>query len=168
MLGAMGVEASEVRSTQQLSECDRLIIPGGESTTLEILLKSSRLDDAILSRAKEGMPIWGTCMGMILLAREIEGRKQFSFGLLDAVVRRNAFGRQVFSFEADIDFKGLDSPLRAVFIRAPIVVTFGAGVEELAAYEGKTVAVKQGKILATAFHPELTEDTRVHEMFLKM
>lgn len=168
MLGAMGVEAGEVRSPDQLSECDRLIIPGGESTTLEILLKSSGLDEAILTRAKEGMPIWGTCMGMILLAREIEGRKQFSFGLLDAVVRRNAFGRHVFSFEADIDFKGLDSPFHAVFIRAPIVVSYGSDVEQLAEYDGKTVAIRQGKILGTAFHPELTSDTRVHEMFLSL
>lgn len=168
MLGAMGVEAGAVRSVDQLTECDRLIIPGGESTTLEILLKSSGLDEAILSRAKEGMPIWGTCMGMILLAREIEERKQFSFGLLDAVVRRNAFGRQVFSFEADLDFKGFDSPFHAVFIRAPIVVSHGSEVEKLAEYDGKTVAIRQGKFLGTAFHPELTEDTRVHEMFLKM
>jgi 5'-phosphate synthase pdxT subunit len=146
-LSALGADAREVRSPGDLADCERLIIPGGESTTLEILLGSSGLGSAIVSRAQEGMPVWGTCMGMILLAKEIEGREQTSFGLLDVVVRRNAFGRQVFSFEADLEFRGLDAPLRAVFIRAPIVVSYGPDVEELAVFDGKTVAVRQGRIL---------------------
>ncbi len=168
VLSALGADAREVRSPGDLADCGRLIIPGGESTTLEILLRSSGLGSAIVSRAQAGMPVWGTCMGMILLAKEIEGREQTSFGLLDVVVRRNAFGRQVFSFEADLEFRGLDAPFRAVFIRAPIVVSHGPDVEELAVFDGKTVAVRQGRILGTAFHPELTPDTRVHELFLQM
>lgn len=167
-LASLSAEGVEVRTPAELAGCSRLIMPGGESTTLSILLRSSGLADEIPRRAAEGMPIWGTCMGMILMAKEVEGYRQLSFGLLDITVRRNAFGAQVHSFEADLDFKSLDAPLKAVFIRAPIATNLGPGVERLAELDGKTVAVRQGRLLATSFHPELTPDTRVHDLFLNM
>jgi len=163
---AIAAPGTEVRTPEELSKCSRLIIPGGESTTLGILLTSSGLDTAINSRARQGMPIWGTCMGMILMAKEVEGYQQFSFGLLDIAVRRNAFGAQLFSFEEGLAFSGLDSPLHAVFIRAPIVTRMGPGVEALARVEDQVVAVRHGSLLGTSFHPELTGDTRLHEVFL--
>ncbi|MDQ2985439.1 MAG: pyridoxal 5'-phosphate synthase glutaminase subunit PdxT [Armatimonadota bacterium] len=165
-LESLGVDACEVRTPDDLEGCERLIMPGGESTTLGILLKLSALDAAIPDRVRSGMPVWGTCMGMILLAKEIEGSDQFRFGLLDVTVRRNAFGAQVFSFEQGIAIQGLDEPVHAVFIRAPIVTRCGVGVEPLAEVEGKVVAVRSGSILGTSFHPELTDDTRLHEHFL--
>ena len=167
-LSAIGADGREVRTPEDLSDCSRLIIPGGESTTLGILIRSSGLDKAIPEKANAGMPIWGTCMGMILMAKDVEDYKQFSFGLMDITVRRNAFGAQVFSFEEDLDFKGFDSPLHAVFIRAPIVSEMSDAVEELAAIDDKIVAVRQGRLLGTSFHPELTPDTRVHEYFLSL
>lgn len=158
-----------VRTAEDLAQVDRLIIPGGESTTVGILLKRFGLFAAIQMRAAAGMPIWGTCMGMILLARRIEDREsQETLGLLDITVRRNAFGAQVHSFEAEIEFPDLGGPIPAVFIRAPIVTQCGPAVAVLAAYEGHTVAVRQGKILGTSFHPELTPDTRLHEYFAKL
>ena len=156
----------EIRTPDELAACDRLIIPGGESTTLGILLMLSKLDTKIPERIKGGMPTWGTCMGMILLAKEIEGSDQFRFGVLDITVRRNAFGAQVFSFEQGIPVEGLSEPVHAVFIRAPIVTEFGPDVQPLAEVDGNVVAVKQGNILGTSFHPELTDDTRLHEYFL--
>src|SRR5690606_28451095 len=140
---------NEVRTPKDLDNCQRLIIPGGESTTLGILLKLSGLDIAIPKRVETGMPTWGTCMGMILLAKEIEGSNQFRFGLLDITVKRNAFGAQLFSFEQGIPFKGLDAPVHGVFIRAPIVTQYGPTVAPLAEVDGKIVAVQQGKILGT-------------------
>ncbi len=167
-LSAIGVEGREVRTPEDLADCSRLIIPGGESTTLGILIRSSGLDKAISEKVNAGMPIWGTCMGMILMAKDVEDYKQFSFGLMDITVRRNAFGAQVFSFEEDLEFKGLDSFLHAVFIRAPIVSKKAESVEELAAINDKIVAVRQGRLLGTSFHPELTPDTRVHQYFLSL
>ncbi|MGI8924645.1 MAG: pyridoxal 5'-phosphate synthase glutaminase subunit PdxT [Fimbriimonadales bacterium] len=167
VLSAIGAFATEVRTPKELATCSRLIIPGGESTTLGILLTTSGLDRSIVARAKERTPIWGTCMGMILMAKEVEAHEQFSFGILDVTVRRNAFGAQVFSFEDGLEFSGLDSPLHAVFIRAPIVTRMGRGVEALARVDDQIVAVRQGLLLGTSFHPELTGDTRLHEMFLK-
>ena len=158
---------TEVRTPGDLEPCERLIIPGGESTTLGILLKLAELDTAIVQRSESGMPIWGTCMGMILLAKEIEGSDQFRFGVLDITVRRNAFGAQVFSFEQGFSMKPFDSPVHGVFIRAPIVTRCGEGVEPLAEVEGKVVAVRSEKILGTSFHPELTSDTRIHRYFLE-
>lgn len=163
-----GVGTVEVRQVSDLESCNKLIIPGGESTTLEILLKSSGLDKEIFRRFKEGMPIWGTCMGMILLSKAVERSDQWTLGLIDISVRRNAFGRQIHSFEEDLTFKGLVEPFRAVFIRAPIVTRFGSDVDILASIGDKIVAVSSGKILATAFHPELTNDLRIHQIFLAM
>ncbi|MCH8274957.1 MAG: pyridoxal 5'-phosphate synthase glutaminase subunit PdxT [Armatimonadetes bacterium] len=167
-LEACGVRAREVRTPGELEACGRLIIPGGESTTLGILLQKSGLDKAICGRAEQGMPVWGTCMGLILMAREIEGGDQFRLGLLDITVDRNAFGPQVNSFEADVQIKGLDEPFHAVFIRSPAVTRLGEGVEALAGVCRKVVAVRQGSLLGTAFHPELTCDRRMHAMFLEM
>jgi len=166
-LDSIGEPWGEVRTTEDLANCTRLIIPGGESTTLGILLQLAGLDAAIGARFQSGMPIWGTCMGMILLAKEIEGSDQFRFGLLDVAVRRNAFGAQVFSFEQGFAMKPFDSPVHGVFIRAPIVTRCGDGVEPLAVVDEKIVAVRSEKILGTSFHPELTEDIRIHEFFLK-
>ncbi len=161
-------QTSEIRTVEDLSDIDRLIIPGGESTTVGLLLQRYGLGDAIQARAKDGMPIWGTCMGMIMLAKQVEGREQFSLSLLDITVKRNAFGGQVHSFEAPVEVKGLDEPVLGVFIRAPIVTSLGDEVEALAKYEDKVVAVKQGGILGTSFHPELTADTRLHEWFVRI
>lgn len=159
---------AEVRTPDDLAQVGRLIIPGGESTTVGLLMRHTGLDRAIAERVGTGMPIWGTCMGMIMLANEIEGREQATLGLLDVTVRRNAFGAQVHSFETRLSFKGLDSPIEAVFIRAPVVTRVGAGVEILAEFNGQTVAVRQGTVLGTSFHPELTEDPRLHRYFLDL
>lgn len=156
----------EVRSPADVDKIDRLIIPGGESTTVGLLLARYGTAESIKAKAKLGMPIWGTCMGMILLASKVEDREQFSLELLDITVRRNAFGAQIYSFETDIPFKILSEPMLGVFIRAPIVTTVGPQVEVLSEYEGQIVAVRQGKILGTSFHPELTNDTRLHAYFL--
>jgi 5'-phosphate synthase pdxT subunit len=165
-LAAIGEAWSEVRTPQELDRCDRLILPGGESTTLGLLLQSSGLDDAIKKRIANGMPAWGTCMGMILLAKEIEGSDQFRLGVLDVTIKRNAFGAQVFSFEQGIEMRGLDGPVHGVFIRSPVVTRCGEGVEPLAEVDGKVVAVRAKEVLGTSFHPELTTDTRLHEFFV--
>lgn len=168
-LSKLGVEGIEVRTPEDLGKAERLILPGGESTTVGLLLSRFGLGEAIQKRAHEGMPIWGTCMGMILLAKTIEGREaQFSLGLLDITVRRNAFGAQVHSFEDSVVLEGIDSAVLGVFIRAPIVVEFGPDVQVLGKYQDKIVAVRQGNVIGTSFHPELTDDLRVHEWFLKI
>lgn len=160
------VSGSEVRTPDDLEKVDSLIIPGGESTTVGMLMQRFGLGEAIQNRVQQGMPIWGTCMGMILLANEVEGRDQYRLGLLDITVRRNAFGAQVHSFEDSLPVKGLEGePLKAVFIRAPIVLQHGPEVEPIASYEGKIVAVKQENRLGTSFHPELTDDLRLHQLF---
>lgn len=163
-----GATALEVRTPEDLAQVDRAIIPGGESTTVGMLMQRFGLGDALIQRAHEGMPIWGTCMGMIMLAHEVEGRSQYALDLLDVTVRRNAFGAQVHSFEDHVAMEGLDEPVMGVFIRAPIVTRVGEGVEVLSRYEDKVVAVRQGNVLGTSFHPELTDDTRLHEWFLKL
>jgi 5'-phosphate synthase pdxT subunit len=169
MLARIGVDAREVRKAGDLEGVDALIIPGGESTTIGKLMARYGLDAAIRARAQQGMPIYGTCAGLILLAKEIEGSDQPRLGLMDIAVVRNAFGRQIESFEADISFAPTpDQPVRGVFIRAPIVARVGAGVQTLSVFDGKIVAVQQGDLLATAFHPELTDDTRVHRYFLSL
>jgi 5'-phosphate synthase pdxT subunit len=164
-LGRIGQEAREVRTAEELASVDRLIIPGGESTTVGLLLERYGLGDAIRSRAAEGMPVWGTCMGMILMAHSIEGRQQYSLDLLDIEVRRNAFGPQVHSFEDEVEVEGLEEPVMGVFIRAPVVSRLGEQVMALATYHGQVVAVRSGNRLGTSFHPELTDDTRLHEWF---
>jgi 5'-phosphate synthase pdxT subunit len=169
MLTRIGVDTREVRKAGDLEGVDALIIPGGESTTIGKLMARYGLDEAIRARAKQGMPIYGTCAGLILLAKEIEGSDQPRLGLMDIAVIRNAFGRQIESFEADIPFAPTpEQPVRGVFIRAPIVSRVGAGVQVLSTFEDKIVAVQQGNLLATAFHPELTDDTRVHRYFLSL
>lgn len=162
-----GLKALEVRTPEDLAGVDCLILPGGESTTVGQLMQRFGLGQAIQERAADGMPVWGTCMGMILMARHIAGRpEQWSLGLLDVTVERNAFGAQIHSFEAEIPVEGIEGPIEAVFIRAPIVTQMGADVEPLAEYEGKVVAVRQGRLLGTSFHPELTGDGRLHRMFI--
>jgi 5'-phosphate synthase pdxT subunit len=163
-----GVSVLEVRSQEQLARVDRLIIPGGESTTVGLLLERYGLGRAIQKASEEGMPIWGTCMGMILMAKEVEGREQYTLDLLDITVRRNAFGSQVHSFEDRVQVKSLEIESLGVFIRAPIVTRCGEGVEPFAVYQEKVVGVSKGALLGTSFHPELTEDTRLHQWFLDL
>ncbi len=170
-LESAGVPASHiltVRTVEELGNVDRLIIPGGESTTVGLLLKRYGLGDAIQARAQGGMPLWGTCMGMILMAKAIEGRDQYSLNLLDITVKRNAFGAQVHSFEDEVQMTGVEPNLLGVFIRAPIVTEWGSAVEPMGWYQSKVVAVKQGKRIGTSFHPELTTDTRLHQYFLSL
>lgn len=172
MLTSLGVEAYPARTPAQIAQADGIVLPGGESTTIGKLLARYGLDEAIQTAAEEGKAIFGTCAGLILLAREIavgtgERGGQPTLGLLDIVVARNAFGRQVDSFEAQLDVPLLGpEPLHAVFIRAPSVVETGPQVEALATYEDKCVFVRQGNILGSAFHPELTDDDRTHRLFL--
>ena len=172
MLGRLdGVEAATVRTPEEVAQCDGLIIPGGESTTVGKLMVRYGVDEAIRNGASEGMAIFGTCTGMILLAKEIEDSDQPRLGLMDMTVRRNAFGRQVDSFETDLHVPSIcDSrPVRAVFICAPFVTRVWGEAETLAALDdGEIVAVRQGNCLAAAFHPELTDDTRVHEFFVSL
>ncbi len=158
-------EVVEVRTPEELESIDRLIIPGGESTTVGMLMERYGLGAAIRAKAAEGMPVWGTCMGKILMAGQVEGCSQYTLDLLDVEVRRNAFGAQVHSFEDEVDVEGVGS-VTGVFIRAPIVTKLGDGVHALATYEGHIVAVRQGQRLGTSFHPELTDDTRLHAWFL--
>ncbi len=170
-LSALGAEVIEIRTPAQLDAVDGLVLPGGESTTLSILLESSGLRPPIEERLAAGMPAFGTCAGMILLAREVlDGRPdQMSLGAIDLSVRRNAFGPQAASFEADLDVAGIDGgPVHAVFIRAPVVEQVGPKVEVLARIEDRPVLARQGPVLACAFHPELVGDLRLHDLFLTM
>ena len=169
-LGALGVATVEVRTPDQLADADALIVPGGESTTMSKLLDTSGLAAPLRERLAAGMPAFGTCAGMIVLARTVlDGRPdQNSYDAIDIAVRRNAFGRQVDSFEADLDVDGLDAPFHAVFIRAPFVEEVGEGVEVLASVGGHPVLCRQGRVVVSAFHPELTADLRLHEQFLAL
>ena len=168
-----GAEASTVRRLRELKAVDALVIPGGESTTMSHLLRELELLEPLRSRLAEGMPAYGSCAGMILLATEIldagaAGREATPLKAIDMTVRRNAFGRQVDSFEDDIAFTGLDGPVHAVFIRAPWVERVGPGVEVLGQAAGHIVAVRQGQMLATSFHPEMTGDRRIHKLFVDL
>ncbi len=169
-LRALGAEPREVRTPLDLAEVGALILPGGESTTMSMLLETAGLFDPIAQRLAAGMPALGTCAGMILLGTEIlDGRPdQRCFGAVDISVRRNAFGRQVDSFEADLAVDGLDrEPFRAVFIRAPFVERAGDDVDVLATVDGHPVLCRQGQVTVAAFHPELTGDLRLHDRFLE-
>ena len=168
--GALGAATTEVRTPDQLNDVDALVIPGGESTTMSKLLVTSGLADPLAERLAGGMPAMGTCAGMIVLADEVlDGRAdQRSFGAIDVTVRRNAFGRQVDSFEADLDVAGLATPFHAVFIRAPFVEGVGSGVEVLASTSSHPVLCRQGSVIVSAFHPELTDDLRIHQLFLSL
>ncbi|MCK7641537.1 pyridoxal 5'-phosphate synthase glutaminase subunit PdxT [Corynebacterium sp. CCM 8835] len=174
-LDRIGVEHRQVRRIEHLGGIDGLILPGGESTTMSKLLELGGLLEPLRELLSGGLPVYGTCAGMILLAREVLDTRADAhcFGVLDVTVRRNAFGRQVDSFETDLDFSGIADPVHAVFIRAPWVERVGSGVEVLAVVpdgpaEGAVVAVRSGNALATSFHPECTGDTRVHELFRDM
>lgn len=168
-LHAIGVAAVEVRTAAQLAAVDALVMPGGESTTMSNLLGTSGLYAPIAERLAHGMPVFGTCAGMILLADTIlDGRDdQQHFGQLDITVRRNGYGRQIDSFETDLDIDGLDRPFHGVFIRAPRVEAVGSDVEVLARHGDDPVLVRQGAVLAASFHPELTNDTRLHAAFVE-
>ena len=175
MLEAAGATAVPVRRPSELDGVDAVVLPGGESTTMANLARSFDLLDPLRARVRDGMPTLGTCAGMILLADRIEGGVdgQETVGGLDVVVRRNAFGRQVDSFETDVDFAPFDRPFHALFIRAPWVEKVGAGVEVLATVvrgpaAGRIVAVRQGPLMATSFHPEITADDRVHRYFVDL
>ena len=170
-LRAAGAAAVPVRRGVELDSVDGLVIPGGESTAMSHLLREFELLEPLRARIAAGLPCYGSCAGMILLATEINdagtpGREAVPLKGIDMTVRRNAFGRQVDSFEGDIEFEGLDTPVHAVFIRAPWVERVGPGVEVLASAAGHPVAVRQGAALATAFHPEVTGDRRVHQLFV--
>ncbi|CCC44978.1 Putative glutamine amidotransferase SnoP [Mycobacterium canettii CIPT 140060008] len=166
-----GAEPMTVRRRDELDAVDALVIPGGESTTMSHLLLDLDLLGPLRARLADGLPAYGSCAGMILLASEIldagaAGRQALPLRAMNMTVRRNAFGRQVDSFEGDIEFAGLDDPVRAVFIRAPWVERVGDGVQVLARAAGHIVAVRQGAVLATAFHPEMTGDRRIHQLFV--
>lgn len=168
-LEALGAEVTAVRLPEQLDGLEGLVMPGGESTAIAKLMRTYGFYDAIRAQHDAGMALWGTCAGAILLASEIvdPGPGQEPLGLMDSVVRRNAYGRQRDSFEADLAFKHLDSPFRGVFIRAPLIDSVGERAEVLAEHGGKIVAVREGDLMATTFHPELTGDPRVHQYFLE-
>ena len=169
-LERVGLQSVEVRLPEQLDHVDGLIIPGGESTTIVQLIDIYKFRDSLKAKSNNGFPIWGTCAGMIVMASQLTDKRPDPLKLMDIVVTRNAFGRQVDSFEADINVAGInDGPFRAVFIRAPIVTKVGRDVEILSQLDnGNAVAVRQENLLATAFHPELTNDSRMHLLFAKM
>jgi len=163
-----GAEASPVKRVEQLEELHGLIIPGGESTTIGKLMRKYGFIEAIRQFAADGKPIFGTCAGLIVLAQRIDGGEEPHLGLMDMTVVRNAFGRQRESFETDLEVAGLDRPLRAVFIRAPLIKEVGPGVEVLSVYNGEIVAARQNRLLACSFHPELTDDSALHAYFVAM
>ena len=167
MLRSIGVDAVEVRTPEDLDGVDALVIPGGESTTIGKLADRYGLIEPVRQRCAEGMPVLGTCAGMIFLAASTVSGHQPQLGVLDAVVERNAFGRQIDSFEADLRIEGMDRPMRGVFIRAPRITRTGPGVYVRAKYKGEPTVVESDRVLAATFHPEATEDLRMHERFIK-
>lgn len=167
VLQKCGAEVVFVKTSEDLAEVDGLIIPGGESTTIGKLLRKSGLRDAIISGAKKGLPIWGTCAGAILLAKKISGKEQAdSLKLMDIEIERNAYGRQLDSFESEIEFFGKKIP--AVFIRAPKIKNIGKNVKVLARHDGEIVAAREKNLLATMLHPELSSQLHLHRYFLKV
>jgi 5'-phosphate synthase pdxT subunit len=170
MIEGLGVDVPEVRLGEDLAGLDGLVIPGGESTTIVQLLDIFDMRNTVVGLVRDGMPVWGTCAGMIVLADRLTDHRPEPLHLMDIEVSRNAFGSQVDSFEAEIEVEGIDgTPFRGVFIRAPVVNTVGQGVKVLARLsDGRPVAVREADMLATAFHPELTGDSRVHELFLNI
>lgn len=163
-----GAEGVPVKHPEQLDELGGLIIPGGESTTIGKLMRKYGFMDAIRSFAEQGKPVFGTCAGLIVMAKEIEGGEEAHLGLMNIKVSRNAFGRQRESFETDLEVKGLSEPLRAVFIRAPLITEVGTGVEILSTYKEEIVTARQDNLLVSSFHPELTDDFSLHAYFLEM
>jgi 5'-phosphate synthase pdxT subunit len=167
VLAELDAAPVEVRTPADLTDVDALVIPGGESTTIGKLARAYGLVEPIRARAGTGMPVLGTCAGMIVLAEHvIDGEPLLS--LMDVTVRRNAYGRQVDSFEADVTVEGIEHSVRGVFIRAPWIEEVGAGVDVLAEHEGRPVVLRQGRLLAASFHPELVGETALHEAFLAL
>lgn len=167
LLSSLGVDTCQVRSKQDLEGADALVIPGGESTTILKLLDLYDLRDMLVKRVEAGMAVFGTCAGAIVLADRVSDGER-PLGLLQIGVIRNAYGRQIESFETSINVEGLDEPVRGVFIRAPLIEETGDEIEVLATYEDHPVLVRQGRLLACTFHPELAGETRIHSMFLEM
>jgi 5'-phosphate synthase pdxT subunit len=166
VFATLGATPVEVRTPEQLAEVDCLAIPGGESTTIGKLARAYDLVEPVRERAAAGMPILGTCAGMIVLASQVDGGEPL-FALLDIDVRRNAYGRQVDSFEADLDVRGIEHPIRGVFIRSPWIERVGDAVEVLATFEDRPVVLEQGNILVASFHPELVGETGLHDYVLR-
>ncbi len=165
---ACGAEAVSVKKTDDLLDLDALILPGGESTTMRRLIDRYGFMDPLRDFARSGKPMFGTCAGLILLAGEVVGYDEAHLGVMDVKVERNSFGRQIDSFEADLDIKGIEAPFNAVFIRAPHIVTAGPNTEILCEHEGKIVMARSGQFLGCSFHPELTNDHRITEYFIAM
>ena len=170
ILQTLGVECREIRLPEQLSDVEGLIIPGGESTTLSRLLTRYNLRQPIKKLAIDGKPLWGTCAGMIMMASEITENDPVPLEIMDIGVQRNAFGRQIDSFEQELEITGFDeTPYHAIFIRAPVIKRVGSGVSIMASLQdGRPVAVQQANLMATSFHPELTKDSRFHTHFLNL
>ncbi len=166
-LSRLGVDSRVVKRIDGLSAIDGLILPGGESTTMS-LLAHGELIGRLRALARDGLPMFGTCAGMILLAKEVDGRPSESIGAIDIAVERNASGRQVDSFEATLDVEGVGDDVPAVFIRAPYIVRSGPGVTTMARYDGFAVMAREGNVLVCSFHPELTDDVRIHRHFVEM
>jgi 5'-phosphate synthase pdxT subunit len=165
-----GATPTVVKTAAELADADALVMPGGESTTIGKLLDRFDLLHPIIERARAGMPLYGTCAGMILMAKEIVGEHDAPnrLELMDITVQRNAYGRQIASFEAEVSVTGMDDPFPAVFIRAPVVESVGSGVDVLATYDDVPVLVRQENLLASSFHPEMTGDGRIHELFVEV
>ncbi|OAB34979.1 pyridoxal 5'-phosphate synthase subunit PdxT [Paenibacillus macquariensis subsp. defensor] len=163
-----GVEAVAVKKIEELADVQGLIIPGGESTTIGKLMRKYGFMEAIREFSQAGKPIFGTCAGLIVLAKRIEGQDEAHLALMDITVARNAFGRQRESFETDLNIKGIDEPVRAVFIRAPLITSVGNQVEVLSTYQDEIVTARQGHLLVSSYHPELTDDYRLHQYFADM
>ena len=168
MLKTLGVEAIDVRYEQDIDNIDGLIIPGGESTTMGKLIKTLGLYDKLKSRIQNGMPVWGTCAGMILLAKNIVNESYNHLAVMDINVRRNAYGRQLGSFDTKAPVNGIGDDIDMVFIRAPYIESVGENIEVLSTVDGNIVAAQEGNMLVTSFHPELTEDLRVHKYFINI
>src|SRR5690606_8322049 len=167
-LEAVGAEAVAVKRIEQLEQLDGLVIPGGESTTIGKLMRKYGFMEAIADFHEAGKPLFGTCAGLIVLADRIEGQEDAHLKLMDMTVARNAFGRQRESFETALPVKGIDEPITAVFIRAPLIKSVGKQVDVLSEYNGEIVTARQGSLLACSFHPELTDDVRLHAYFVEM
>ncbi|WP_144526126.1 pyridoxal 5'-phosphate synthase glutaminase subunit PdxT [Bacillus pumilus] len=165
---ACGAEGKIIKRAEELASVDGLIIPGGESTTMRRLMDTYQFIEPIKAFAAEGKPIFGTCAGLIMLAKQIEDRDDAHLGLLNVSVARNSFGRQVDSFEAELEVKGLDVPFTGVFIRAPHIISADKSVEVMAEYDGRIVMAKENNILGCSFHPELTDDHRLTQLFVEM
>ncbi len=163
-----GAEAVSVKRVDELGELDGIVIPGGESTTIGKLMRKYDFMDALKQFSAQGKPMFGTCAGLIVLAERIEGQEEAHLALMNMTVCRNAFGRQKESFETDLDIQGVPEPVRAVFIRAPLIDSVGEGVDVLSVYNDEIVAARQQHLLACSFHPELTDDYRLHQYFVDM